>query len=286
MSRVVVLGASGLLGNTLCPTLAAAGHEVFPQGRGADAVHRADPSDAAALRALFERVRADIVINLVGDTNVDHCEDEPGAAFAANAGVVDAVTRAMRGRPAHLVHVSTDQLYEGAGPHAEEPVQPINVYGITKYAGELLAASAGATILRTNFFGRSNKPGRTSISDWVVNNLRSGTRITVFEDVLFSPLHLTTLCSLIGDTMQSRTAGVFNLGSRQGLSKAQFARQLAQRLALDTSLLTPGHLKDVKLRARRPLDMRTVSSRFESTFKKTLPALDAEINRAAEEYRS
>ena len=89
-------------------------------------------------------------------------------------------------------------MYSGAGPHSEEHVHPINVYGLSKYTGELIAQQAGATILRTNLYGLSHCPDRKSFSDWAIQSLRDSAPITVFEDVKFSALHIKTLCEFVG----------------------------------------------------------------------------------------
>ena len=287
MSRVIVFGASGLLGASLVPALAGRGHDVLAQGRGEGAALRLDPLDADALARAFETHRPNAIVNLIAATNVDQCEEQPVLAWRANVAVVEALAGAIArrgdGRP-HLVHVSTDQVYDGPGPHAEAAVQPINVYGLSKYAGELLAERVGATVLRTNFFGRSHCPSRTSFSDWLVASLRDARPITVFDDVLFSALHLQSLCDVIAAAIERRPAGVFNAGCRDGISKAGFALSLARKLSLSTAAVKVGTSSDVALRARRPLDMTLDVSRIERALQMSCPSMDAEIERTAKEY--
>lgn len=289
MTEILVLGAYGLLGSTLCPALTRAGHQVFRQGRSTEVEFAADPTDVDALSRVFGRCRPEVIVNLVAATNVDRCEEDPQAAFVANVLTVEAVAAAMRDIKAptglHLVQLSTDQVYDGPGLHREDNARPCNVYALSKYAGELAASRVDATILRTNFFGRSQCAGRTSLSDWVVHSLQAGTPITVFDDVLFSALHISTLCRFIELAVARRAPGVFNVGCRDGMSKAQFALQLAERLGLDTRLITVGTSRDVPPRARRPLDMRINVTHFEQTFGLTAPSLEEEIKLAAEEYR-
>lgn len=283
MSRILIIGAYGFLGCRLSASLAALGHEVVRQGRGAAAQLQGDPLVAAA--AMIGRVRPDAVINLAAMTDVDGCEKDPAEAFQANVSVVEALTGAVSYHPGvHLVHVSTDQLYDGQGPHDEDVVRPINVYGITKYAGEMAAARAAATILRVNFVGRAMDDRPRGFSDWVVGKLRSGDGITAFDDVLFSPLHAGSLCAFIERAVAMRRPGVFNLGARGGISKAAFILGLAGRLGLDTSAVQVGRSSDVALKARRPLDMRMRVDRYETTFGVALPDVEAEITRTASEY--
>jgi dTDP-4-dehydrorhamnose reductase len=288
MVRIAILGAYGLLGSSLSQRLARCGYAVLRQGRGAAAEARVDPVDNHSLIELLARNRVDVVVNLVAATNVDQCEEVPQLAYRANVKVVEALASAIR-NPAvsmapHLVQISTDQVYDGIGPHGEAAADPCNVYALSKLAGEIAAEKVGATVLRTNYFGLSRCVGRSSLSDWIVHSLRSGERITVFDDVLFSALHIETLCEAIELAVRKRVVGTYNVGCKDGASKAQLAFGLARRLGLDCGLMNMGRLQDIKLRARRPLDMRMNCAQFESVFGFSAPSFESQIEIAALEY--
>lgn len=290
MSKVIVFGAAGLLGASLVPVLRACGHTVLAQSRRSGADLYLNPSDRASVAAALARHRPDAVVNLVAATNVDLCETQTEMAWQANAGVVAAIADGIAAysgvqalRP-HLVHVSTDQVYDGAGPHAEDAVHPVNVYGLSKYTGELLAERVGATILRSNFYGRSRCIGRVSFSDWLVRSLREKKRITVFDDVKFSAIHMDTLCDLIARSIDRRPAGIFNAGCRDGISKAGFALALAHNLGLPTDNVKVGAAADVALKARRPRDMTMQVTRLEAALHLQCPAIWTEIAHTAKEY--
>jgi len=290
MSTVIVFGASGLLGASLVPALRALGYNVLAQGRREEAELCLDPSDRAAVFDALIRYRPSAVVNLVAATSVDQCEIQPRLAWRANAGVVAILTESIAafsktaGTRPHLVHVSTDQVYDGPGPHAEDDVDLINVYGLSKYTGELLAERVGATVLRTNFYGRSRCQGRVSFSDWVVNSLRDQAPITVFDDVKFSALHIDTLCDLIGKCIELQPTGIFNAGCRDSISKAGFAFALAKALSFSTDQVSVGRSTDVPLKARRPLDMSLQVSRLENILELQFPTMLAQIEHTAKEY--
>ena len=290
MSTVIVFGASGLLGASLVPALRACGHTVLAQSRGSGADLCLDPSDRSAVAAALALHRPVAVVNLVAATNVDQCETQTELAWQANAGVVAAIAEgilALGNTPAsrpHLVHISTDQVYDGPGPHAEDEVHPINVYGLSKYTGELLAERVGATILRSNFYGRSSCVGRVSFSDWLVRSLREKTPITVFDDVKFSAIHLSTLCEFIARSIKLHPPGIFNAGCRDGISKAGFALALAHALGLPTDNVKVGSSADVALTARRPVDMTLQVSRLEAALDMQCPNIFSEIEHTSREY--
>lgn len=293
MARVVLTGATGLVGATLEPTLQAKGHEVIRLHRAATPAAGvrsigADLADATSLARALDLAAPEVIVNLAAMTNVDACERAPADAYQANTRVVENLAQWLRTRAArvHLVQMSTDQVYDGAGPHAEDRVHPINYYAFSKLGGEIAASGVGATVLRANLFGRSRAPGRASLSDWIVGLLRRREAARVFDDVLFSPLSLETLAHFVSLAVDRRVAGVYNLGSRDGFSKAEFAFRLAATLGLASDSLTRTDSGSANLLARRPKDMRMDCARFERAFAVVLPTLDSEIQLMRQAYEN
>lgn len=287
MSRVLVVGARGLLGSSLCPQLEALGHTVLRQSRGKGFSLQFDPTDSQAWESVLNSERPEAVINLAAATDVDRCETNPQWAYEANVGPVMALVRAASKcdqRP-HLVHISSDQVYDGSGPHREDATRPCNVYALSKLTAELVARELPATVLRTNFFGASQSPGRQSFSDWIVDSLRANKPITVFSDVFFSALHLDCLCNVIAHAIVVRPCGTINVGTAEGISKADFAIALAERLALPTSAMRKGSIADARLQARRPRDMRMDKLYFELSFGIPAPSMSEQIDQTARDYR-
>lgn len=285
--RVLVLGATGLLGTRLVPALSSRWPTVT-HARSGGAAQTVDLTDCAATSALLEAVQPSLVVNLAALTSVDACEDNPQHAYLVNVKAVENVVAWIerRGRGCHLLHVSTDQVYDGPGPHAENEVTIVNTYGFSKYAAELAALRVQATVLRTNFFGRSNREGRESLSDWLIRSLREGSPIQVFDDVMFSPLGLGTLVEMIVRIADEKPLGVFNLGAADGMSKADFAFAFAETMGIAVHRMTRIKSGDSGLlRAKRPTDMRMDSSRIEHALKVRLPGLLQEIKSTVLEYR-
>jgi len=287
MARVLVVGARGLLGSSLCPQLEALGHTVLRQSRGKGFRLQFDPTDLQAWESILSSERPEAVINLAAATDVDRCETNPQWAYEANVGPVMALVNAARRcrqRP-YLVHISSDQVYDGPGPHREDATRPCNVYALSKLTAELVARELPATVLRTNFVGASQSPGRQSFSDWIVNSLRAKKTITVFNDVLFSALHVDYVSKVIAHAIEIRPCNTINVGAAEGISKADFAVALAKRLALPTSTGRKGSIADAKLQARRPRDMRMDKFFFELSFGVTAPSMSEQIDQTAHDYR-
>jgi dTDP-4-dehydrorhamnose reductase len=237
-----------------------------------------DLTDRQALRTLLVAVAPDVVIHAAGFTDVDACERVPQQAFAINRDVTASLVAALP-PTAHLVFISTDQVYpDTRGPHAENEVSPVNVYGQSKLAGERAAlAHPGGLVLRTNFFGKSRRPGRQSLSDFVIDSLTKRKPVNFFADVLFSPLHLTTLAGLIVEMVDLGLTGVFNAGCREGDSKSNFALAVARHEGLPTDNALVGSSTMLTDRASRPHDLRLDVSRLESCIGRSMPTLEDEI---------
>ena len=287
MAHILVIGATGLLGSTLAPALAASGHSVVTHGLSGAAQERADLCDFAQASALVARVKPDCIINLAALTNVDLCEREPHKAYLLNVATVTHVVRAIREQASlcHLIQISTDQVYDGTGPHLEANVTVTNTYAFSKIAAELAAASVPSTILRTTFFGRSRCANRSSFSDWIVQALRKDAPLNVFDDILFSPLDIKTLALMIERVVRMRPVGLFSLGAREGISKAAFAFALADVMALPTKHITRTvSTASPALDAYRPKDMRMDCSLFERTMGLQLPTLMDQIYLLRSDY--
>lgn len=285
--NVLILGATGMLGSTLLSGGYLESHCCLGHGRSGQADIQADLLDIKQVQKIFDRVRPDAIINLVGLTNVDHCEQSPNQAYRVNVHSLENVLTVVQSLPKkpRLVHVSTDQVYDGSGPHSEGIVALTNYYAFSKYMAELVATNYGALVLRTNFFGRSRASKRESITDWLYRGLKEGKEVQVFDDVLFSPLSMQTLCELIERSITGDFRGVFNLGSHEGASKAEFAIQFATMIGLPTLNLRRVLTSDVTfLKTYRPKDMRMDVSAIERQLGIEMPCLKNEIQRVAQEY--
>ena len=276
--RVLVTGAGGLLAPYLVRALSRH-FDVASVSRASGDI-RADLSDAVQTREMLQRGRFDAVVHAAGFTDVDGCERDPARAFACNAATSANLACALP-ENAHFVVFSTDQVYgHAAAPHRAGGESPVNHYGRTKLAGEWAARAnhPRACVLRTNFFGASLSPGRRSLSDFFEAGFADGREMLLFDDVLFSPLHAATLADLSVEMLRREIVGVYNLGSRKGMSKADFALSIARHRSADTRAARIGSSRRVAGRAERPLDLRLDVGRIEEALGREMPELAHEIS--------
>jgi len=284
--KILVLGAGGLLGSEFLNNEYLPGWDIIGHfGRAKE--KNADLNDCTQTLHYLDNLKPNAIINLVGLTNVDRCEEHPNEAFLGNVKVVENIVNWIKkqDKKVQLVHISTDQVYDGKGLHTEENVTLKNYYAFSKYAGELAAASIDSAILRTNFFGKSSSERRSSFTDWLYKALVNEEKIQVFEDVFFSPLSMSSLCEMIALVIEKNIVGAYNLGSQKGLSKADFAYEFAKALDLNSSNMTRAEVSNVSfVKTYRPKDMRLDVSKFEDALGITLPYLDQEILKVSREY--
>jgi dTDP-4-dehydrorhamnose reductase len=286
-SMVLVTGATGLLGSALVPLLRSYGQNVVTHARQSKADHSFNLTDEHQTAALLDELQPRTVVNLAGLTSVERCQEQPNESYLVNTRIVENLTSWIRqsGTDCHLVQISTDQVYDGKGPHTEDKITLTNNYAFSKYAGELAAAQVSSTVLRTNFVGRSKISRRESLTDWVYNSLTGRKHVQVLDDVYFSPLSITTLVGLINLVIEKKPAGVFNVGSHNGMTKADFDFAFAEHLKLPTAYMTRIDTSQATfLKAYRPKDMRMNCSKFEAALQVKLPDLMDEIRSVAGEY--
>ena len=232
------------------------------------------------VRNLIEDTNPDIIIHAAGLTDVELCEQKPDLAFLVNAmsvfNLVTSISKSSR-----FIYISTDQVY--AGTHSlnhEDCVSPVNSYGRTKLGGELVALShKNVCILRTNFFGKSRTLNKKTITDFFIDAFENQRKINLYSDLYFSPLHLSTLAEIVAKISISDQTGIYNIGSRDGFSKAVFARKIAHFLDLNDNNATNISSDEISGRTIRPKDLRMDVGKFEKAFKITMPTLEEELEK-------
>ncbi len=262
--RLLVTGANGLVGSRVCHLLAEQGHEVVGTGRGprrAPGSWRYLPADLARepeVAAAFEAATPEAVIHCASMTEVDACEKAPEQAHAANVDAVAFVARAARRTGAHLVHVSTDYVFDGeAGPYAEDAIpHPRGVYALTKHMGEQAAQVfvPGCAIARTAVvYGWPPVEGRLNFGAWLVGALEKGQPVRLFEDQFVSPSHAGNVAEMLVELAVRGLGGTWHTCGAEVLSRVAFGRAFCEHLGFDAGLLVPTKLADLKLAAPRPL---------------------------------
>lgn len=207
--RILVTGAAGQVGERVVDVLAGR-HEVLGVARDV-----LDLTDREQVEQVVAEFAPDAVVNTAAMTNVDACERDPERAFAVNALGVRTLAQASARRGAHLVHVSTDYVFDGAAtrPYDEwDVVHPISEYGRSKLGGELEVERHAATwtIVRTAWvFGRRG----TDLVSWAFGAYDRGELEGVLADQVSIPTYAPDLAGLLARFALERRSGLFHVTS-------------------------------------------------------------------------
>jgi len=288
VSRVLVVGGAGLLGQYLVDEARRRGHEVLashrgppPSGTGA-AWLRLDLRDRHAIADVIRDARPEIVINAAAMTDVDACEDRFDEARAVNARAVGALAEASRRAGAAFVHVSTDYVFDGSGPATEttQP-RPLNLYGKTKLEGEMLAFAAHpeALLLRLSaLFGWNRLSARPNAVTWILDRLRAGEEARLFEDQRVTPTYAGTAAAAAYDLAAARSTGIFHVACRDCLSRVEMGQRIAEVFGIRGPRIVPIPMASVALKAPRPKAPCLVVRKLEETLKRDMPAFRAALD--------
>ncbi|AGC46354.1 dTDP-4-dehydrorhamnose reductase [Myxococcus stipitatus DSM 14675] len=262
--RVLVTGSNGLVGSRACELLEKRGHAVVGLGRGPrrtggtyDYVSVDLTRDADVAQALSSAA-PDVVIHCASMTDVDSCEKNAEAAYAANVQATAAVARGARTAGAHLVHVSTDYVFDGdAGPYDEAAVpNPRGVYALTKHLGEqtVRVLAPGSAIARTAVvYGWPPVEGRLNFGAWLVTNLSKGQSVRLFDDQIVSPSLADNVAAMLVELGERKLGGVWNTCGGAVMDRVAFGRALCEVFGFDAGLVIPTRMADLKLPSPRPL---------------------------------
>lgn len=283
--KLLILGSNGLLGSYVSKHLAS-DFSIYEHSRNPSNTFKADMLKLEEVKRLLNKVQPYTVLNLVALADVDACANVQNA-YLGNVKTAENLAESVQtdSSQPYVLHISTDHVYDARQPNSESQVCLTNNYAFSKYASEMAFKGIKASCLRTNFFGKSVAQ-KKSFSDWIVESLSSGDQIHVFNDVFFNPLSLCTLSKNIAKISSLQPVGIFNLGSREGMSKAEFAFSLAEELGLPTKLLKPKSVNEATfLKEYRPRGMLMNVEKIESLLEQQMPTLRDEIKLVSKEYK-
>jgi len=263
LSTVLITGGSGLLAlNWACAVrdnfrVVLGTHRHRARLAGTESV-TLDLNSPEHLARQIDELAPDLIVHMAGLSSVDACEADPALTRYVNAELARNVAMVAAERGIGLIHISTDHLFGGSRSFYREDdrAEPINEYARSKLLAEewVQQAHPQALILRTNFFGWGHAQ-RQSFSDWIIYGLRSGTRMTLFDDVHFTPILADSLALAAHRLIAKSVSGIVNLVGDERISKYQFALRLAKAFGLPEKLIERGKLVQLSLSAPRPLDM-------------------------------
>jgi len=231
----------------------------------------------------------DFIIHTAAFTNVDLSEKLREDAWKINVKGVEYIAEAARAVDAHIIHISTDYIFDGKdGPYSENAKpNPVGYYGRTKFASENALRISGTffTILRTNVLYGIAPNSRPDFVRWVINSLSKKENIRIVKDQINNPAFIDDLVQGINKIIEFRKTGTYNIGGKEFLSRYDFTLRIADFFNLDKKLITPITTEELKQPARRPLKSGLIILKAETelgykphTINESLAAMKKELD--------
>tara|TARA_E500000331_G_scaffold309039_1_gene314914 strand:+ start:396 stop:1274 length:879 start_codon:yes stop_codon:yes gene_type:complete len=285
--RVLVLGTSGFLGKY-----------IFNQLKKREKVYNTGLSNRKinltsfnSLKKLILNSNPNVIINCSGLTDVDKCEKNPKYSKKINVDILKNITKIKKSNAVNfkLIHFSTDQVYNPKKNKKNIETgyfHPINIYSKHKLASEKICIQNKGIVFRLNLIGKS-KSNKQSFSDWIYRNLKQKKVINGFVDSYYSPLNVTTVSKIIDKILLNKKynfSGIYNLGSRSGISKFKLIKKFSEKLKIyNKNLVHKKKINDVCVTPRTKYNKLNVN-KFTKKFKIKLPSIIMEINSLAKYY--
>ena len=266
MVKVVITGSNGLLGQSLLGLLLNTKnfYQVIGLSRGLNRSGREDfnyVSIDLTKKELLEKsllkIQPDFIINTAAMTQVDVCETNKDDCDILNVELVKWLADISKEINAHLIHLSTDFIFDGKiGYYKETDIpNPLSYYGVSKLKSEqvLIKSEINYTILRTILvFGKVYDMRRNNIVLWVKEMLEKGEEITIVNDQYRTPTYVENLALACKISMDKKAKGIFNISSNELLSIFEIAQQIAEVFQLNKDLIRPISTSTLNQTASRP----------------------------------
>jgi dTDP-4-dehydrorhamnose reductase len=276
--RILVTGASGMLGSTLSIELSKS-YNVFATGKSKISLpvkYKIFDLLNESYKELINWARPDLIIHCAAITNGNYCQENPSEAFNVNGMSMNKFLRATN-NSVKIIYISTDAVFNSSAHLANEKncIEPQSIYGKSKELGEffLLNSTRDYLILRTTIVGLNSYTNNKSFLEWIINSVKTKQRISLFNDVLFSPITIWCLISEIIFLISQNLicSKIFHIAGGQTMTKYEFGKSIIEELSLDKDFIMEGSISELKEKAKRSKDQSLDSSYYQNTFNRRLP---------------
>lgn len=220
--KILVTGASGLLGKTLCPFLEEQGWQFWACNSKIF-----DVTNTKMVNEIMNKISLDFIIHLAGYTNIDLAEDNPEQAYNVNQLGTRNIAHIAKKHNIPILYVSTTNVFDGNGsvPYkTNDATNPINVYGKSKLAGEkeIIKATKKYYILRTSWLY-----GTGGYVDAMLTFSNFRKEISVVNDQIGCPTSCEDLSKKIVEIIKDKKPyGIYHISSSGSATWAEYTKKI------------------------------------------------------------
>lgn len=264
--KILITGSNGLLGQKLVQMLSNdQSVELIATARGDNRLKNKEnylyeSLDITSRKDILTAVakhKPDVIINTAAMTNVDECENKKEECDLLNIEAVKHLTEACENENCHLVHLSTDFIFDGeSGPYKEEDeARPLSYYGHSKLKAEkhLQQSDISWSILRTVLvYGVAEEMSRSNIVLWAKGALQKQQAMKVVDDQFRTPTLAEDLALGCIAAAKQKAQGIFNISGKDFLSVLEIVKAVADFWNLGTDTITVVSSNTLSQDAKRP----------------------------------
>ena len=297
--KVLVTGVAGQLGHDVMNELAKRGHEGVGSDLAAEYSGIADGSavtkmpyvsmditDAAAVEMVLQEVKPDAVVHCAAWTAVDLAEDDDKVdkVRSINAGGTKNIAEVCKKLDCKMVYISTDYVFDGEGTRPWEPEDerhPLNVYGQTKYEGELAVQNTLEKyfIVRISWvFGVNGK----NFIKTMLNLGKTHDHLTVVNDQFGSPTYTYDLARLLVDMILTDKYGIYHATNEGICNWYEFACEIFRQAGMKVDV-APVPASEYPTKAKRPENSRMSKAKLTENGFVRLPSWQDALERYLKE---
>ena len=275
--RVLVTGVKGQLGYDVMNELAKRGYT----GIGVD-VDEMDITDADAVCRVMREAHADKVVHCAAWTAVDAAEDQVELCRRVNALGTENIAKMCKELDLPMIYLSTDYVFDGQGTRPWEPddfvTAPLNVYGQTKYEGEL----AVQKYLEKYYIVRIAWVFGVNGKNFIKTMLNLGTThdtLTVVNDQIGTPTYTYDLARLLVDMLEKEEYGIYHATNEGGyISWCDFAKEIFRQAGMQVQVI-PVSSAEYPAKAKRPSNSRMEKKKLSEHGFERLPSWQDALSR-------
>ena len=272
--RILIIGASGLIGSNCLKYFREQGHEVlgtYFSFAAKDTVFLDTLNPENSQNTDLEAFRPEVILNCGALTHVDYCEQHPQESYDKTVKSHQTVLAWAKTYGAKVVYISTDYVFDGeTGPYREtDAVNPISVYAEHKLQAEreTLAQSAANLVLRvTNVYGDEER-GKNFVAR-IVQQAREGQKLTLNlpVDQYATPVNAWDVARALLLLLNDNKSGIYHIASTDFLNRVELALKVLNYFPQADYELNPKTTAELKQPAKRPLLGGLITAKFSSEY--------------------
>ena len=279
MMKVLVTGVKGQLGFDVMNELQTRGIEAV----GVD-IEEMDITDSLSVKKVITQAAPDVVIHCAAYTAVDAAEENEAVCRKVNADGTENIAKVCRMLDCKMIYISTDYVFDGKGTRPWEPDDerhPLNVYGQTKYEGELAVQKNLTKYFIVRIAWVFGKNGKNFIRT-MLNLAKTHDTITVVNDQFGSPTYTYDLAKLLVDMTESDKYGIYHATNEGICSWYEFACEIFKQAGVNVNVI-PVTAAEYQAKAKRPENSRMSKSKLTENGFERLPSWQDALSRYLKE---